>query len=191
MADAAAPNAPMTAKSTPRELPEQIQIKSVPAPIQKEKAAVSAEQPILQAVDSSLLAAAAPLPAQAPTAANTVAAVEIDPAAASARTAELTEAVAAIADTITVTPALVRGDGEVVIRLKPTVLDGSEIRIEAKGSAIAIDIRPATDEVAHIVERSQAQLAQQLSERIPSFQFTIATTPRQTLARKLTTDETN
>ena len=117
--------------------------------------------------------------------------IEIDPSAASARTSELTEAAAAVTETIKVTPSLVRGDGEVVIRLKPNVLDGSEIRLEARGTEVTIDIRPANADVAQAVERSQAQFAQQLSERLPSFQFTVAvTTAKPITFRKSTSNET-
>ena len=117
--------------------------------------------------------------------------IEIDPSAAAARTSELTEAAAAVAETIKVTPSLVRGDGEVVIRLKPSVLDGSEIRLEARGSEVTIDIRPANADVAQAVERSQAQFAQQLAERLPSFQFTVAVaTAKPVTARKSTSNET-
>ena len=117
-------------------------------------------------------------------------AVAIDPAAATARTSELVDAAAVVADTILVTPSLVQGEGEVVIRLKPTVLDGSEIRLEAKGTSITIDINPATAETARLIERSQVQFAQQLSERLPSFQFAVNLTSRPALGRKERIDET-
>ena len=140
--------------------------------------------------DGVVIPVAAPFAQDAPVVQAAPATIEIDPSAATARTSELTEAASAVAKTISVTPALSRGDGEVVIRLKPTVLDGSEIRIEAKGSAITIDISPASAEAAQIVERSQAQFAQQLAERMPSFQFTVATTTRQSYDRKATSNET-
>ena len=140
--------------------------------------------------DGVVIPVAVPFAQDAPVVQAAPATIEIDPSAATARTSELTEAASAVAKTISVTPALSRGDGEVVIRLKPTVLDGSEIRIEAKGSAITIDISPASAEAAQIVERSQAQFAQQLAERMPSFQFTVATTTRQSYDRKATSNET-
>ena len=117
--------------------------------------------------------------------------IEIDPSAATSRTSELAEAASAVAETISVTPALARGDGEVVIRLKPTVLDGSEIRLEASGHAITVEISPATAEAAHAVERAQAKFAQQLSERLPSFQFTVAVVAAKPISnRKSTINET-
>jgi len=143
-------------------------------------------------VDGIVIPAAVPFPQDATVVQPTPVTIEIDPAAATARTSELTEAVTEIAKTISITPALTRGDGEVVIHLKPNVLDGSEIRLEAKGSAVTIDIRPANIEVAQAVERSQAQFAQQLAERLPSFQFTVAVTPAKPISdRKTTTNETD
>jgi hypothetical protein len=104
-------------------------------------------------------------------------AVEIDPAAATARTSELVDAAVAVADTILVTPALTHGDGEVTIHLKPTVLDGSEIRLEAKGTTISVAIAPVTVEAARAVERSIVQFEQTLAERMPSFQFAVSVAP--------------
>ena len=99
--------------------------------------------------------------------------LEIDPAAATARTHELVEAASQVADTILVTPSLVHGEGEVTIRLRPTVLDGSEIRLEAKDSSITVTVTPATPSVAQAVEQSRVQFEQQLVERMPSFQFAV------------------
>jgi flagellar hook-length control protein FliK len=115
--------------------------------------------------------------------------LEIDPASATARTQELVEAANAVADTIFVTPSLVKGEGEITIRLKPTVLDGSEIRIEAKGQAISVSLTPATVEVQRLAEQSQARFASTLSERLPSFQIAVAINPR-TSFRKDFRDET-
>ena len=166
-------------------MPEPQQRQGIAAPMRKEKA-VPDELPVLQAVDS-VPAAVVSAPPAAPTAVS--ATIEIDPAAASARTSEISEAVNAVAETIRVTPALERGDGEVVVQLKPTVLDGSEIRLQAKGSAVTIEIHPATPEVARAVERSQAEFAQRLSERMPSFQFAVSVTPRPTSFRKAAINE--
>jgi hypothetical protein len=137
-----------------------------------------------QAVDSSAVRAAAATPdtIQAATATSTV---EIDPSAASARTAEIAEAAKSVASAIISTPSLVRGDGEVVIRLKPNVLDGSEIKLEAKGKSITIEMHPATVEAAQAIERSRAQFVQQLTERMPTFQFTVAVTSQKPNATSL------
>jgi flagellar hook-length control protein FliK len=116
--------------------------------------------------------------------------VEIDPASASARTQELVDAAAVVADTILVTPSLVHGEGEVTIRLRPTVLGGSEIRLEAKGEAITVALTPATVEVQRLAEQSQARFAAELSERIPSFQIAVVINPRPNVSRRDLRDET-
>ena len=126
----------------------------------------------LQALPVAMPAAAAQDVASAAIAPSV--ALEIDPAAATARTHELVEAASQVADTILVTPSLVSGEGEVTIRLMPTVLDGSEIRLEAKGSSISVTVTPTTQSVAQAVEQSRIQFEQQLTERLPSFQFAIA-----------------
>ncbi len=116
--------------------------------------------------------------------------VEIDPASATARTQELVDAAAVVADTILVTPSLVQGEGEVTIRLRPTVLDGSEIRLEAKGEAITVALTPATSEVQRLAEQSQTRFAAELSERIPSFQIAVVVNPRQATSKRDLRDET-
>ena len=101
-------------------------------------------------------------------------AIEIDPAAATARTHELVEAATQVADTILVTPSLVQGEGEIIIQLKPNVLDGSEIRLEAKDSSITVAITPATPAVAQAIAQAKVQFEQALAERIPSFQIAVS-----------------
>ena len=125
-----------------------------------------------------------------PHAVDGVVEVEIDPASASARTQELVDAAAVVADTILVTPSLVHGEGEVTIRLRPTVLGGSEIRLEAKGEAITVALTPATVEVQRLAEQSQARFAAELSERIPSFQIAVVINPRHNVSRRDLRDET-
>ncbi|MCR5413978.1 MAG: hypothetical protein K6F50_04540 [Kiritimatiellae bacterium] len=98
--------------------------------------------------------------------------------AASARTREVVSAVETVAATVSVTPGLAKGEGEVKIVLKPDVLDGSEIRVEAKGSALTVAITPATPEVAQIMERNISQFQQHLASRIPAFAVTVSVTPR-------------
>ena len=155
----------------------------------KKPVAEPAEQPRAEGV---VIPAAVPFVQDAPAVQPAPVTIEIDNAAASARTSELTKAVAEVAKTISITPALTRGDGEVVIHLKPEILDGSEIRLEAKGQTVTIDIRPANAEVAQVVERMQAQFAQQLTDRMPSFQFTVAVSPMKQISdRKSTNNETD
>ena len=125
-------------------------------------------------------------PDAAPTAVAGAVSIEIDPAAATAKTRELVDAAAQVADTILVTPSLVRGEGAITIQLKPTVLDGSEIRLEAKGSAITVAITPATPSVAQVIAQSQAQFEQALVERLPSFQIAVTMAPTKSVRRSET-----
>ena len=110
----------------------------------------------------------------APVAVAEAVSIEIDPATATARTHELVEAALQVADTILVTPSFVRGEGTITIQLKPTVLDGSEIRLEAKGTEIKVVVAPATHSIAQVVEQSKAQFEQTLAERIPTFQIAVS-----------------
>lgn len=147
------------------------------------------DKQVLQAVNDmppTLQAAPVVVPVApdiAPTAVADIVSIEIDPAAATAKTRELVEAAAQVADTILVTPSLVRGDGEITIRLKPTVLDGSEIRMKAKGTEIAIIIAPATPSVAQIVEQAKVQFEQMLAERLPTFQIAVSIQPAKTTSK--------
>ena len=108
-------------------------------------------------------------------------------AAATARTHELVEAASQVADTILVTPSLVHGEGEITIQLKPTVLDGSEIRLEAKGSSITVAVTPATQSVAQVIAQAQAQFEQTLVERLPSFQIAVTMAPPKSVRRNEST----
>ena len=122
-------------------------------------------------------------PDAAPTAVTSVVSIEIDPAAATAKTRELVDAAAQVADTILVTPSLVSGEGEITIQLKPNVLDGSEIRLEAKGTTITVAITPATPSIAQVIAQSQAQFEQTLVERLPSFQIAVTVAPTKSIRR--------
>ena len=125
-------------------------------------------------------------PDAAPTTVAGAVSIEIDPAAATAKTRELVDAAAQVADTILVTPSLVRGEGAITIQLKPNVLDGSEIRLEAKGTAISVAITPATPSVAQVIAQSQAQFEQALVERLPSFQIAVTMAPTKSVRRSET-----
>lgn len=98
-----------------------------------------------------------------------------DMAVASARTVEIVaaveEIVAAVSEQIVVTPSLVKGEGEVVIKLKPTVLDGSELKISAKDNALSVVIAPSTPQVAQLTTAAIPQLERALAEHMPTFAF--------------------
>ena len=94
--------------------------------------------------------------------------------AARARTLELVEAVEAVAETIRVSPGDLRGEGEVRIFLKSNVLDGSEIRLEAKSGTLSVTFHPATPDVAQLIEQNRAQLEMRLAERVHSYQVSVS-----------------
>ena len=104
-------------------------------------------------------------------------------AVATAQTLSIAETVGKIVDAISeqieIRPSLVGGEGEIVIRLKPTVLDGSEIRLSAKDGILSMEIAPATPQAELVVARSVPQLERALAEHIPAFHgFTVAVRSR-------------
>ena len=118
-------------------------------------------------------------PAAAPTAAP-VTAVEAVVAAftpSAARAVEpvqvLVEAARAVADTLLVTPGLLRGEGEIRIQLRPDVLDGTEIHIVVAGRQLTVAFAPPTPDLVALIEQSRPQLTAHLAERIHSFQIAV------------------
>ncbi len=168
---------PATAPRAPADIPAPVATAASRTPADNEE---PDEIPTLQAAPITAPVAS---PESAPVATSAPVALEIDPAAATARTHELVEAASQVADTILVTPSLVHGEGEITIQLKPTVLDGSEIRLEAKGSSITVAVTPATQSVAQVIAQSQAQFEQTLVERLPSFQIAVTMTPPKSVRR--------
>lgn len=55
------------------------------------------------------------------------------------------EAAQAVADTLLVSPGLLRGEGEMRVQLKPDVLDGSVVNITVTGRRIAVAFEPTTE----------------------------------------------
>ncbi len=118
-------------------------------------------------------------PAAAPTAAP-VTAVEAVVAAftpAAARSVEpaqvLVEAARAVADTLLVTPGLLRGEGEIRIQLRPDILDGTEIHIVVAGRQLTVAFTPPTPDLVALIEQSRPQLTAHLAERIHAFQIAV------------------
>ena len=98
---------------------------------------------------------------------QTVAAVPLQP------TEVLVQAAQAVADTMLVSPGLLRGQGEVRIQLKPDVLEGSEIRIAVTGRELKVEFSPQTTEMAVLIEKCTPQLTQHLAERVHLFQIAV------------------
>ena len=91
--------------------------------------------------------------------------------AATARTQVLVDAVEAVCDTILVSPGLLRGQGEIRIQLKPEVLSGTEIHIEARGATLTVAFHPTTQDAATVLQQNIAQFEQHLAGRIHNYQI--------------------
>ena len=98
---------------------------------------------------------------------------EIAASTASARTESIVEVVnnvaEAIADQILVTPSLVRGEGQMIVRLKPEVLDGSEIHISSESGTLAVEILPSTQNAAKLATEAMPRLETALAEHVATF----------------------
>ena len=92
----------------------------------------------------------------------------------------LVQAAEAVADTILVSPGLLRGQGEVRIQLRPDVLEGTEIRIAVTGRQMEVNFMPLTQDMAVLIEQCRPQLEQHLAEKIHSFQIAVDVRRRST-----------
>jgi hypothetical protein len=93
--------------------------------------------------------------------------------AVTARTEVLVETVSqvveAVVEQIAVTPALVQGEGEVRMTLKPTVLDGSDILLSAKDGTLAVVVAPATVAAEQAMAAALPRLEMALAQHAPAF----------------------
>ena len=86
----------------------------------------------------------------------------------------LIEAASAVADTIGVSPGLLRGAGEVQVQLRPDVLEGTVIQISTTASgSLTVQFMPVTENMAELLEKCAPQLVTYLSERIHSAQIAV------------------
>ena len=96
-----------------------------------------------------------------------------DPAVAPVRTVSIVETVNAVSEAvvaeIAATPAIVRGEGEVRIKLRPSVLGGSEILLSARDGALSVEITPATPEAARMAAAALPRLEEALAAHAHSF----------------------
>ena len=142
----------------------------VAAPIVAEETGDASEEAV-QAAPHVVVAAPAPQAADgvAPQAVQEVAAVS----AATARTETLVETVnqvvEAVVGQLVVTPSLMQGEGEVRMTLKPTVLDGSDITLSAKGGTLTVAVAPATPSAEQAVTAALPRLEIALAEHAPAF----------------------
>jgi hypothetical protein len=125
----------------------------------------------VQAAPHVVVAAAVPQAVEgiAQQSAQEVAAVS----AVTARTEVLVETVnqvvEAVVEQIAVTPALVQGEGEVRMTLKPTVLDGSDILLSAKDGTLAVVVAPATVAAEQAMVAALPRLEMALAQHAPAF----------------------
>lgn len=151
----------------------------MPLPHEAHKTPVPAEvvAPTALPVPIVVPEASAPAAASAPPTVTAVEAVVAAFTPSAARAVEpahvLVEAARAVADTLLVTPGLLRGEGEVRIQLRPDVLDGTEIRIAVAGRQLTVAFTPPTPELAALIEQNRPQLAAHLADRIHSFQIAV------------------
>ena len=114
----------------------------------------------------------------------------ISVAAATARTEAIVETVnkmvEAVVGQISVTPSLVKDEGEVHMTLKPTILDGSDITLTAKDGTLTVAITPATPEAAQSAAAALPRLEAALAEHVAAFNHVSVAL----IAKKGKTDET-
>ena len=142
----------------------------------------AAEEEVVLDLSQEVVRATTPL-REAPVAS---AALEVAVATAeSARTESVMEVVTrvseAIADQILVTPSLVRGEGEMIVRLKPEVLEGSTIRLSAESGTLSVEIVPATPEVERLATAALPRLETALAEHVAAFHHVTASVKKGTV----------
>ena len=95
------------------------------------------------------------------------------PTEASAPAEVLVQAANAVADTLLVSPGLLRGQGEIVVQLRPDVLDGTEVRIAVTGRQLDVQFCPTTVDMSVMLENGRTQIANCLSAKIAAFNVTV------------------
>ena len=148
--------------------------------------AVSAELP--QALPETVAGAAPAVTpaAHAPESAPVVGvAAKISAEASRTASSIVIEAASAVADTLLVTPSLMRGDGEIRVQLKPDVLDGAQICIKVVGRSMQVEFASVTDDIARLMAEAQPQLIQRLEEKMPTFEVAVTVLPGNVTGRRL------
>ncbi len=85
----------------------------------------------------------------------------------------LVEAATAVADTLLVSPSLLRGEGEVLVQLKPDVLEGSQIRIVVSGKVLDVSFQTPTPDLAQMLVARLPELQQHLAAAVPAYSFNV------------------
>lgn len=76
----------------------------------------------------------------------------------------------AIVDTIRTTPDIAtHGVGDILIRLKPSVLDGSTVQISVSGNDLSVAFLPASTDAASVLQSHAAELSAMLAAKFPAW----------------------
>ena len=94
-----------------------------------------------------------------------------------------------VVETLAVTPTLSStGEGEIHIKLKSDILDGSSIKIEVKNGELKVVVEPASRAAEEILLKSQEAFQNHLAERVTAWRINVGVAVldlRNTLKRKL------
>lgn len=80
----------------------------------------------------------------------------------------------AVADAMLVSAGFVRGEGQLLVRLRPEVLNGSEIRLVVTGGTLTVIVNPATQDIQTLVEANRTQFEQYLAEKVQSWRLAVS-----------------
>lgn len=89
----------------------------------------------------------------------------------------LVEAANAVADTMLVSPGLMRGEGEIIVQLKQDVLSGTELKIAVQSGTMTVEFAPTVEKIATLLEQNQGSLVQVLSERVGRYNIVMNVRP--------------
>ena len=94
-----------------------------------------------------------------------------------------------VVETLAVTPTLSStGEGEIHIKLKSDILDGSSIKIEVKNGELKVVVEPASRAAEEILIKSQEAFQNHLAERVTAWRINVGVAVldlRNNLKRKL------
>jgi len=118
---------------------------------------------------------AAPVEGAAPQAVTLVAPVDVVrmQAVEATPSAVLVQAAEAVADALLVTPGLLEGQGEILVQLRPDVLEGTEVKISVTGRQLDVVFQPQTVDMAVLIENCRTTLVQHLAAKIVSFNVSV------------------
>ena len=165
--------APWRGEDTPPR-PSALVLRDVPS---RQSAEALQDAPIPQRISQMAspeqvqIIAPAPLPIELPAAAVLQQTAPVAPAEV---TRMFVAAAEAVADAVLVSSGFVNGEGQMLVRLQPEVLGGSEVQIVAKGGTLTVVVNPATQDVQTIVEANRAQFEQHLAEKVHSWRISVA-----------------